>query len=150
MPLGWTDDQNTDQIIRHTFVRDGRFYFSRRIPADLMDHYKVDRIVRALGTSSASEARKLAAAASAQLDAYWATIRLTRMEAIGHELRVQNTVDGGVFAASAMVNHTPTIAAAITLSEARDLYLNLKGKGRPPTFKAAADREAAYIVEIIR
>ena len=135
------------KFIRHTFVRDGRFYFSRRIPADLQDHYKVDRIVRALGTASVSEARKLAAAASTQLDTYWATIRLTRMDAIGHELRVQNTVVGGVSAASVMVNHSPTLVAAITLTEARDLYLNLKGKGRPPTFKAAADRATAYLVE---
>ncbi len=136
------------KFIRHTFIREGRFYFSRRVPADLHDHYKVDRIVRALGTSSFAEAKKLAASATTQLDAYWANIRLTRMDAIGHDLRVQD-VELGVLPASPSAGIPTAIATpAIAVTDARDFYLNLKGKDRPPTFKAAADRATGYLVEV--
>ncbi|WP_395006760.1 DUF6538 domain-containing protein [Cypionkella sp.] len=132
--------------LHHTFIRDGRFYFSRRVPIDLQDHYTVPRIVRALGTSSPVEARKLATIASAQLESYWANMRLTRIEAIGHDLRVMS----GAIAPNAMIalqgTAMPALVAAITISEARDLYIQQKGKGRPPTFKRAADRSTAYLV----
>ncbi|WP_071674933.1 DUF6538 domain-containing protein [Nioella nitratireducens] len=126
--------------IRHTFIRDGRFYFSRRVPNDLADHYKTTRIVRALGTSSSSEARRLVAAISAQLDTYWATIRLERMTVIGHELRVQSAVDGLAKPVGLFVEPTLTVSAA------QSLYLSLKGKGRPKSFKAAADRATSYLI----
>ena len=127
--------------IRYTFIRDGRFYFSRRVPNDLADHYKTTRIVRALGTSSSLEARRLVAAISVQLDTYWATIRLERMTVIGHELRVQSAVDG--VANPLGLSFEPTL----TVSDAKNLYLSLKGKGRPKTFKAAADRATLYLIE---
>lgn len=133
--------------LHHTFVRDGRFYFSRRVPSDLMDHYKVPRIVRALGTSSPIEARKLVTVASAQLEAYWANIRLTRTEAIGHDLRVMNAAVAPNAIVALQRPAMPAAMASITISEARDLYLRQKGKGRPPTFKRAADRSTAYLVE---
>lgn len=133
--------------LHHTFVRDGRFYFSRRVPSDLMDHYKVPRIVRALGTSSPIEARKLVTVASAQLEAYWANIRLARTEAIGHDLRVMNGAVAPNATVALQTPAMPAVVASITIAEARDLYLRQKGKGRPPTFKRAADRSTAYLVE---
>jgi len=130
--------------IKHTFKRDGRFYFSRRIPTDLADHYRVPRIVCALGTSCPSAARKQVAAAIAELDAYWATLRLTRMTAIGHNFRVENY--GAPYQALSPHLVALEAEASITMKEARDLYLHHKSKGRSPTFKNAAERTTAYLI----
>jgi hypothetical protein len=40
-----------------TFVKQGIFYFSRRVPSDLSHHYTADRIMYSLRTRSASVAR---------------------------------------------------------------------------------------------
>ena len=57
--------------IPYTFVRDGYYYFSRRVPNDVRAHYRYPRIVKALNTRSASEARVRAVNAAAKLDSFW-------------------------------------------------------------------------------
>jgi beta-glucosidase len=52
--------------IPYTFVRGGYFYFSRRVPADLRQHYYYHRIVQGLGTSSPQRARVQANIAAAK------------------------------------------------------------------------------------
>ena len=56
--------------IPYTFVRSGYFYFSRRVPADLRQHYSYHRIVKGLGTSSPQRARVQANIEATKLDAY--------------------------------------------------------------------------------
>ena len=72
--------------IPYTFVRGGYFYFSRRVPADLRQHYSYHRIVKGLGTSSPQRARVRANIAAAKLDAYWGQMRLAKSEVIGMSL----------------------------------------------------------------
>ena len=62
-----------------TFVRGGYFYFSRRAPADLCQHYHYHRIVQGLGIPSL----QMANTATAKLDTYWSQIRLAKSEVIG-------------------------------------------------------------------
>jgi hypothetical protein len=59
-----------------TFNRDGYYYFSRRIPADLIQHYSYPRIVKGLRTRSAQTAKARALVAAAKLDEYWSHLRL--------------------------------------------------------------------------
>lgn len=77
--------------IPYTFVRDGYFYYSRRVPADLLDHYTYPRIVQALGTRSAQKARLLSLSASAKLEAYWAQLRLVHADVFGLKIIKQGT-----------------------------------------------------------
>jgi hypothetical protein len=41
----------------YTFQKDGIWYFSRRVPADLLRHYRTGRIAYSLRTKSVRDAR---------------------------------------------------------------------------------------------
>ena len=58
-----------------TFVKDGVFYFSRRIPNELKCHYRSSRIAFLLRTKSARIAEARARKAADQLDDYWYYLR---------------------------------------------------------------------------
>ena len=64
--------------IPYTFIRDGYYYFTRRVPTDLQGYYRYPRIVQGLQTSSSREARVLANLEAAKLEAYWSKMRLKR------------------------------------------------------------------------
>ena len=58
-----------------TFVKGGVFYFSRRIPKELRDHYTSPRISFSLRTKSPKIACARAKKAADQLDEYWYHLR---------------------------------------------------------------------------
>ena len=51
----------------YTFQKDGIWYFSRRVPADLRRHYKTGRIAYSLRTKSVRDARVRAMSDAAKL-----------------------------------------------------------------------------------
>ena len=73
-----------------TFNRYGYYYFSRRVPADLMQHYSYPRIVQGLKTKSAHTAKTRALVAAAKLDEYWSHLRMTDPDLIGRNLLRQS------------------------------------------------------------
>ena len=104
--------------VRYTYNREGYFYFSRRVPDDLLQHYDSRRIVQSLRTKQPSEARSRAALLASKLDAYWAQMRLMNADMPGkHRLR------------QAVVNSVPVsrvgppVASSVSLNEALDIYL---------------------------
>ena len=129
--------------IRHTFVRGGYFYFSRRVPADLQHHYRYPRIVLGLRTRSELRARGQAVVANAKLETYWAQLRLVNTQLIGSKL-LKHAPD--------VANVGPTTAAApvssVKLSDALALYVNLKGKDRGQGFRIAAARTCNYVIKV--
>ena len=52
----------------YTFQKDGVWYFSRRVPADLRRHYSTGRIAYSLKTKSIRDARVRAMSDAAKLD----------------------------------------------------------------------------------
>ena len=72
--------------VPYTFVRGGYYYFTRRVPADLRQHYKYPRIVQGLRTSSPQEAKLQAKIEAAKLDAYWTQMRLAKSDVLGLSL----------------------------------------------------------------
>ena len=58
----------------YTFQKDGIWYFSRRVPADLRRHYRTGRIAYSLRTKSIREARIRAMSDAAKLDRHIAGI----------------------------------------------------------------------------
>jgi len=127
-----------------TFVKDGVFYFSRRIPKDLRHHYTSPRIAYSLRTKSPKIAEARARRAADQLDEYWYHLRCREVEVPGkHMLRLQHT-------SGAEVNGqpVPVTSSSVLLSEAVGIYLQLKGKGRPVTFHRAAERACGYVIDI--
>ena len=58
----------------YTFQKDGIWYFSRRVPADLRRHYRTGRIAYSLRTKSIRDARVRAMSDAAKLDRHIAGI----------------------------------------------------------------------------
>ena len=126
--------------IPYTFIRSGYFYFSRRVPADLRQHYSYHRVVQGLGTSSPQRARVQANIAAAKLDAYWGQMRLAKSEVIGMSL-VRKVSNGCL-----EVDVIRPQADCPSLLDALEVYLEQKGKGRPKTFRVAAERSCNYLI----
>ena len=126
--------------IPHTFVRNGYYYFSRRVPSDLRDHYSYHRIVQGLRTTSPQKARVQANIASAKLDAYWGQMRLAKSEVIGMSLVSSRPNDNLEVALG------PSQPVCPSLLDALAVYLEYKGKGRPKTFRLAAERSCNYVI----
>lgn len=127
-----------------TFVKNGMFYFSRRIPKELSEHYTATRIAYSLRTKSARIAEARARRAADQLDEYWYHLRSQVIEMPGkHMLRqMRGKVDGGV-----VLEAGASVSAFVHLSEAVHIYLTLKGKGKSKTFHSAAERACGYVID---
>ncbi len=128
-----------------TFVKDGGvFYFSRRIPKELRNHYtSPPRIAYSLRTKSPKIAEARARRAADQLDEYWYHLRCRDVELPGkHMLRIQRSTGTEVVDQQLSVS-----SSSVLLSEAVGIYLQLKGKGRPVTFHRAAERACGYVID---
>ena len=126
--------------VRYTFKRGGYYYFSRRVPVDLKQHYLCERIVQGLNTKCSSTAKTRALVAAAKLDEYWSHLRLTDPKLMGqHMLRLEPMV---------MTDSNASVSvSSISLTEALQTYLRIKGKHKGKTFHAAAARACKYLVD---
>ena len=61
-------------------LRDGIYYYLRRVPLDLADHYQVKRLCFSLKTKSLSHAHRNAKSVSQRLDDYWLGLRLQKVD----------------------------------------------------------------------
>ena len=133
--------------VPYTFTRAGYYYFSRRVPADLLSYYSYSRIVQGLKTKSARTAKSRALVAAAKLDEYWSHLRMTDPDLIGRSLLKQGY---GSFPRNSQIRVSTGSEQQITLSEALETYITHKGAGNPKTFKAAAQRACSYLVDACR
>jgi integrase len=134
--------------IPYTFVRDGFYYFSRRVPSDVRHHYRYPRIVRGLNTRSAQQARTMAASAAAKLDAFWSQLRLSQADVFGmHLLTDPGSQPQPVHRQSGQIAPLDKIDCP-SLSDALTLYVTMKGKGRSEAFRIAADRACGYLAKV--
>jgi len=126
--------------VRYTFNRGGYYYFTRRVPTDLQQHYLCPRIVQGLNTKCPSTAKTRALVAAAKLDEYWSHLRMTDPKLMGqHMLRS--------YSVAKVTQSQESPAQSISLSEALQTYLTIKGKGKGKTFNAAAERACKYLVD---
>jgi len=120
----------------YTFQKDGVWYFSRRVPADLRRHYRTGRIAYSLRTKSIRDARVRAMSDASKLDRHWHILRISSEDLPGKHLLV-DAVDEPVAEAT---NYDSSLKAAVTV------YMRLKGNDRPPTFEAAVRRSCGYLI----
>ena len=130
--------------VPYTFNRAGYYYFSRRVPADLLSHYSYPRIVQGLKTRSAQTAKSRALVAAAKLDEYWSHLRMTDPDLIGRSLL---KLGYKTYSRNTQLDVSIGSEQHITLSEALETYLTQKGASKPKTFKAAAQRACSYLVD---
>jgi hypothetical protein len=128
--------------IPYTFNRDGYYYFTRRVPKDLAHHYSRLRIVECLRTTSARRAKLQAQQAAAKLEAYWASLRVAHAPLPGADCCVTPPSTAVFFGANKDSTGQPDLLQAL------ELYLDLKGKNRPKSFKAASTRTCNYLIGI--
>ena len=121
--------------VDHTYLKRGVYYFNRRVPFDVSQHYKARRINFSLRTKSVRAARQSVTAITAQLEGYWQHLRLRDVPVPGAHL---------LYAA----NDEPADDGTLRFSEATDLYLRLKGQGKAETFHRAATRACRYLTEV--
>ncbi|MDP4066401.1 hypothetical protein IMCC1933_29910 [Rhodobacteraceae bacterium IMCC1933] len=121
----------------YTFQKDGIWYFSRRVPADLRRHYRTGRIAYSLRTKSIRDARVRAMSDASKLDRHWHILRISSDDLPGKHL-----LNGAVHeseAEASIDDHSLKAAVAV--------YLRLKGNDRPPTFEAAVRRSCGYLID---
>ena len=121
----------------YTFQKDGVWYFSRRVPADLRGHYRTDRISYSLRTKSVRDARVRAMSDTAKLDRHWHILRISCDDLPGKHL----LTGSGQTTAVAQSTDDHSFKAAVAV------YLRLKGLDRPPTFEAAVRRCCGYLID---
>jgi len=109
------------------------YYFARRVPSDLLDHYSSRKIVVSLRTKIKRTALLSASHLSLELDSYWSSIRIKKIS-------------------SRYVSDTTTRSiggSGITLEEAKDYYLELKGQTKPKLFHQIAERNIKYVIDTL-
>ena len=134
--------------IPYTFIRGGYFYFSRRVPNDLRKYYSYSRVVQGLRTSSPQKAKVQANVAAAKLEAYWSQMRLAESEVLGMSLVKEIPASNALALPSFRESISSGQVDCLSLSDALKVYLDLKGKGRPKTFRTAAERSCNYLVSL--
>ena len=121
----------------YTFQKDGIWYFSRRVPADLRRHYRTGRIAYSLRTKSIRDARVRAMSDAAKLDRHWHILRISSDDLPGKHLLADAVQEPA--AEASIDDHSFKAAVAV--------YLRLKGNDRPPTFEAAVRRSCGYLID---
>ena len=130
--------------VPYTFVRGAYYYFIRRVPADLRQHYNYPRIVQGLRTSSPQEAKLQAKIEAAKLDAYWMQMRLAKSEVLGLSL-----IRDGMDVPAVKSSNVPSDRSleGPTLLDALNVYLEQKGNGKAKSFRQSAERACGYVIE---
>ena len=116
-------------------VRFGVYHFVRRVPADVKQHYRSDRVSISLRTKSAKAAIRSAQSISQRLDDYWHGLRLQKMDVPALHLVINDE--------DSVVDDSPTMMEAV------DIYLRLKANNDSQTFIRAAKRNGRYVSEAL-
>ncbi|WP_260087121.1 DUF6538 domain-containing protein [Phaeobacter inhibens] len=127
---------------KHLFLKEGIYYFNRRVPKDLRSHYSSAKISYSLRTRSRAVALARANSASVKLDEYWYHLRPQDAELPGKPLLRHG------LSRPASTNSKVVTPDVLTLSEGVLTYVRLKGHGRPKTFERAAYRSCGYVIDI--
>ena len=116
----------------------GVFYYTRRVPKELLDRFGKDRVRVCLHTRSDSQALRAAAQLSNQLEAVWGLLRIEKLNL------------GVKFQHNAPVNREKVVSSSsLKLSDALSIYLRLKGRGKGAAFKAYSDRNLGYVIDCL-
>jgi len=121
----------------YLYCRNGIFYFTRNVPSDLKSRFNKNRVVVSLHTRSITIAQKSASALSDRLDRYFGSLRLERF----HSQELGLKFDANMVA--------DCDEPEVTISDALDLYVRLKGTGRGKVFARTAERNVGYLIECI-
>ena len=112
--------------------RDGVFYYVRRVPHDVRQHYASSRISFSLRIKSHRTAARAASSVTQRLEDYWLGLRLQQIDIPAIHLLKADDVE----------NNSPLLLDAV------EMYLHTKGK-TDKTFIRTARRNAAYAAKVL-
>ena len=121
--------------VNHIMNRDGVCYYIRRVPCDLSDFYAIKRLCFSLKTKSINTARRLSRSIEQKLEDYWLGLRLQNLDIpqIKVSSKPSDTLDQD----------------GVSLSDALELYLKLKGQGKDQVFFRTATRNIRYVTNLL-
>lgn len=117
---------------RHTYLKQGVYYFSWSVLVDVRHHYSRLLIVKSLRTKSFVHAKLSANNLSTKLEEYWFTLRLSEIEVPRGDLLVEGATHD---------SNLPSITDAL------DQYLRVKGRAKDKVFARAAKRNIGYLTD---
>ena len=126
---------NSSKYPPYTYKKGRVFYYSRTVPEDIIEHYSRKRIVASLRTTSYYQARIMANDFSSKLEKYWLGIRLQKSDIPALKLVKSEPHD--------KESNLPTIV------DAKELYFDVKGRGKPKLFFDTANRNVRYLIECL-
>ena len=117
----------------YLYRRNGTYYFSRQVPSDLQTRFNKNRVVISLRTPSEQKAINSANKLADRLETYWNTLRLELFHT--KELKLS------------FLDNEKVKSEKLKLSEALDVYIKLKGKGKDKLFYQTAKRNVSYTID---
>jgi integrase len=118
---------------RYIYRKRGIYYFQRRVPKDLLKHYRSECIAVSLRTRQRSIALDRAKALAIKLDHYWYRLRFERSD---------------VPLAHLLVNGNINTAAELRLDDVAQLYRERRGVNRGKRFHAGTSRSFGYLKKV--
>ena len=125
------------QRVQHfLWQKSGTYYFVRRVPKDIQEHYTASRVVIYLKTTRRDSALKASRSISQRLEDYWLSLRLSKLDIPAlHLLRDQPL--------------STSTSSSMTISEAKELYLRLKGNNKSKVFYRGAERNIQSVISVL-
>jgi len=124
------------RVAQYLWLKGSIYYFNRRVPKDVMGHYKSSRIVICLKTTRKDTAARSARSIAQRLEDYWMSLRLANIDVPALHLLRDRPLRA--FQSSCM-----------TLSDALELYLRLKGVNKGKVFRRGAERNIQSVVDVL-
>ena len=123
------------KTVSNLSVKLGIYYFVRRVPSDLVHHYKSTRISYSLRTRNPRVANSRSKSATHKLDEYW------------YHLRLQSSDIPSLHLVKDQSESSDDEELGPKLTQALDTYLNLKGPNKGITYHRAAQRACSYLIK---
>ena len=124
------------RVVQYVYQKGTTYYFVRRVPKDIQEHYTSSRVVICLKTKRRDSALKASRSISQRLEDYWLSLRLSKLD----------------IPALHLVRDKPLPAStstSMTLSEALELYLRLKGSNKDKVFHRGAERNIQSVIDVL-
>src|SRR6056300_892700 len=124
------------RVAQYLWLKGSIYYFNRRVPKDVQGHYKSSRIVICLKTTRKDTAARSAKSIAQRLEDYWLPLRLANLDVPALHLLRDRPLE-------------MSQSSCMTLSEALELYLRLKGVNKDKTFHRGAERNIQSVVDVL-
>ena len=124
------------RVAQYLWLKGSIYYFNRRVPKDIQGYYKSSRIVICLKTTRQDTAARSAKCIAQRLEDYWMSLRLANIDVPAlHLLRDRP--------------QKLSQSSCMTITDALELYLRLKGVNKGKVFRRGAERNIQSVVDVL-